>query len=152
MENAIVTRADGNDLLAARQLHLFRLLRKFKLTTDKIRCRICFDKPRSKGHPSCLLRATSAMNHAMLHLNQPIYQCRICSKTMVSGSEVEFHCRTIHKLSSVGIGCQYDDRSDEFQSDILQVFTNCYDWSLSKIDQNQVKDQTKDEALQELDR
>lgn len=122
--------AAGKGLLAERQLFCLRLLQYFKNQTGSIRCRICLKNIFAvhKNQSRVVLISKQAINHALFHLKKPLYRCKLCLQTAATYAAVHWHFQRIHKITTTQ--GNYDDLSDDFHSEILDVLSKCYDASV----------------------
>lgn len=102
--------------------HYFQLAQKFKDQSGKILCRLCF-KDITILYGSSGSKSNPAMNRAVVHLKKPIYRCRICSITTAAVNNMRDHIKSRHRTSSIG---KYEDKSDKFHSEILNILSKCY--------------------------
>lgn len=125
-ENRLRSCLIENSLYADRQIFLLRLIRKFRNKAGVIHCQLCsanlciIQRKQSSEKLTC----QAASNHALNHLNKPLYHCKRCLATVTNLSAMRKHVRTKYNLSSAG---EYVDRSDDFHSEILDVLSKCYD-------------------------
>ena len=74
--------------------------------------------------------------HAKSHLQRMLYSCHHCSKQFSAITGVTGHLKSKHKLPR-GLG-HFDDHSDNYHEEILDILKQCYEqneskWKLIKI-------------------
>lgn len=102
----------------ARIMHIDGLIGKCKQKLGKIRCEMCGKEVAVKVRNGSSTRIR-ALEHALIHLNKPVYQCNLCFKNLSNTANMRYHLKTIHKAS-------FEDRSDDFHVEIVECLSKCY--------------------------
>lgn len=116
--------ARGNSLLAARRLHLHRLIRMSK-EIGRILCRLCGTELKGRTR-EVIVGNHVILNHAMMHLSEPAFRCRHCLAEFSTHARTRSHIKKTHRIAVAG---KIEDRSDDFHAEILDTLTKCYDSS-----------------------
>jgi len=130
---------EASSLHADRNVHCYLLVKKFQ-RDGKIQCRICKSKFNITIRQQLFCRP--ARSHAYSHLGaQCLYRCKLCSKQSNEVSGIKRHLKLVHG-DGVGVG-QFENLSDDFHAQIMDVFTKCYDWDGEGVEE------TVDTAMEE---
>lgn len=66
------------------------------------------------------------MQHALSHLNVPVYKCLHCEKTTKSLFAISFHFYQHHRNQNMIKRQSYSDNRDDYHNDIMAILDRCY--------------------------